>query len=205
MAEKKMANKKEQIRQAAITIFAQLGYHEANTDKIAAEAEVAVGTIYNYFKNKEDILDYIFQVEYEKREDFFKELMLKDYHAAEKIKAILEMHFIRVSKNPDLIKIILEEMRFSRGCYPRHHKKKKGMQKFLEEIIEQGKAEEKIKDCNSEIVALVLFGSIEALMREYIYELEEKGHSNLLSDAVNELSVILWDGLAVQSKERDEG
>ena len=42
------------------------GFHTATTDKIAAAAGVAVGTIYNYFKNKEDILNHIFQVEYEK-------------------------------------------------------------------------------------------------------------------------------------------
>jgi TetR/AcrR family fatty acid metabolism transcriptional regulator len=56
--------KKEIIRRAAIEVISKLGFHGATTDRIAQEAKVAVGTIYNYFKNKEDILDYIFEVEY---------------------------------------------------------------------------------------------------------------------------------------------
>ena len=39
--------KKEAIRQAAITVIAQRGFHEAVIDMIAGEARVSVGTIYN--------------------------------------------------------------------------------------------------------------------------------------------------------------
>lgn len=45
-----------QILEAAARVFAQKGYHAATTKKIAAEAGVSEGTIYNYFQSKEDLL-----------------------------------------------------------------------------------------------------------------------------------------------------
>jgi TetR/AcrR family fatty acid metabolism transcriptional regulator len=63
-------DKRMRICEAAIKLFAAKGYHEARADEIAQEAGVAVGTIYNYFKNKEDILLDIFVAEFEKRKRF---------------------------------------------------------------------------------------------------------------------------------------
>ena len=48
--------KYKQIVDAAVIVIAENGYHQAQVSKIAKEAGVADGTIYLYFKNKEDIL-----------------------------------------------------------------------------------------------------------------------------------------------------
>jgi AcrR family transcriptional regulator len=45
-----------QILEAAARVFAQKGYHAATTKEIAAQAGVSEGTIYNYFRSKEDLL-----------------------------------------------------------------------------------------------------------------------------------------------------
>ena len=44
------------ILKAAETLFAKEGYHKANMEQLADMAEVSVGTVYFYFKNKEDLL-----------------------------------------------------------------------------------------------------------------------------------------------------
>lgn len=44
------------ILNAAQTLFATEGYHKAGMERIADDAEVSVGTVYFYFKNKEDLL-----------------------------------------------------------------------------------------------------------------------------------------------------
>ncbi len=46
----------ETILTAAGTLFAEEGYHRTGMERIADEAEVSVGTVYFYFKNKEDLL-----------------------------------------------------------------------------------------------------------------------------------------------------
>lgn len=69
--------KKELIRKSAIKIIARDGFYNANVKSIAEEAGIAVGTVYLYFKNKEDILDYIFCIENQKRADFINGFYLK--------------------------------------------------------------------------------------------------------------------------------
>ena len=48
--------RKQQILDAALTVFSQHGFSEATIPEIAQEAGVAVGTIYNYYQNKRDLL-----------------------------------------------------------------------------------------------------------------------------------------------------
>ena len=60
-------HKKELIRRAAIKVLSKQGFYNTKISQIAEEAGIAVGTIYNYFANKEAILDYIFEVELQKR------------------------------------------------------------------------------------------------------------------------------------------
>src|SRR4030043_82903 len=49
------------ILESAIKVFARKGFHKSRISEIAAEAEVADGTIYLYFKNKDDILIRLFE------------------------------------------------------------------------------------------------------------------------------------------------
>jgi len=57
-------DKKEAIRKAAIKIMAKEGFYNTKMQAIADECGIAIGTLYLYFISKEDILDYIFMVEY---------------------------------------------------------------------------------------------------------------------------------------------
>ena len=54
-------DKRDRIMNAAITTFAQNGYHQATMAAVAREAGVAAGTIYLYFKSKDDLLISIFE------------------------------------------------------------------------------------------------------------------------------------------------
>lgn len=90
---KKDKPKYKQIIDAAVIVIAENGYHQAQVSKIAKQAGVADGTIYLYFKNKEDILISVFQ---EKMAVFVSNLegiLNKDYSASEKMKLMIESHF----------------------------------------------------------------------------------------------------------------
>jgi AcrR family transcriptional regulator len=54
--ERRIAARKRQILQAAAQVFAEKGFNGATTREIADIADVAEGTIYNYFDSKEDLL-----------------------------------------------------------------------------------------------------------------------------------------------------
>lgn len=59
--EKMRANKKRLIKQTALEVFAEEGYHAASISKIAQKANMAKGLLYNYFESKEELLKEIIQ------------------------------------------------------------------------------------------------------------------------------------------------
>lgn len=100
---------KELIREAAIQVISEVGFHNCNTDKIAEAAGVSVGTIYNYFQNKEDILCYIFEVEHNNVKEFFDQLNKQRLSTPEKVRKFLEKYFKRVMEEWNLSKLLHDE------------------------------------------------------------------------------------------------
>ncbi len=108
---KKDKPKYRQIIDAAVIVIAENGYHQAQVSKIAKQAGVADGTIYLYFKNKEDILISLFQ---EKMGNFVENLQTKIAGlstAAEKLLVLVESHFEMLSNDHHLARVIQLELR----------------------------------------------------------------------------------------------
>ena len=95
---KKNKPKYMQIIDAAVVAIAENGYHQSQVAKIAKQAGVADGTIYLYFKNKEDILISLFR---EKMGDFvekIEKIIAGKTTATEKLLTMIETHFAMLSE-----------------------------------------------------------------------------------------------------------
>jgi len=79
----KTNNKKEDVVQAAMEIIAQEGFHNAPTALIAKRANVGMGTIYRYFKSKDELIHEI----YSERIAQAREFALTGYDPTQSIKA----------------------------------------------------------------------------------------------------------------------
>ena len=105
--------KYKQIIDAAVIAIAESGYHQAQVSKIAKQAGVADGTIYLYFKNKEDILISLFE---EKMGVFVGNLqkIIKDENSAsEKLGQMIENHFQVLANDRHLATVTQLELRQS--------------------------------------------------------------------------------------------
>lgn len=189
--------KKELIRQAAIDVIAENGFHDATIEKIAAKAKVAVGTVYNYFENKERILDYIFQVEYEKRVDFLGKLAKENQNPLDKIGKVMAFHFSELKQNPNLAKVILKERSFNKQDKMNNIKKFEKLPNYIRQIIQDGIDKSLLRKCNAEILSVALFGCIEAVMTRFIIENEQNGKSHTLDIAADEIWALLKFGLTL--------
>lgn len=85
--------KYKQIVDAAIIVIAENGYHQAQVSKIAKEAGVADGTIYLYFKNKEDILISVFKEKMAIFIEDLEEILKKNISTSEKLFKMIDNHF----------------------------------------------------------------------------------------------------------------
>lgn len=156
--------KREKINKAAIAVISREGFHAATTDKIAEEAAVAVGTIYNYFKSKEDILLSIFKTENERRNSFFGIISQMELEPIEKIRSVLDMLFAGVTNSPDLFKILLSE----RSSYLRIAGESRGAENgllfFILTVLEKGINNGSLRECDTDVAAVAITGAIETVL-----------------------------------------
>lgn len=188
---------KERIRQAAIEVFAEVGFHNCNTDKIAEKAGVAVGTIYNYFENKDDILSYIFEVEYKKIKDFFCWLDNLEKSIPEKINQFFKEYYKRVLENKKLAKLLHDESnRPARGLSEEIFNYLSLIHSFLQDLLIKGIKEGTVRaDNNPEIMAAAIMGAAGSVaLRGY---LEPERLEDICQKAPDKLSRIFSGGIFI--------
>jgi TetR/AcrR family fatty acid metabolism transcriptional regulator len=106
-------DKREQILRAAATVFASKGFFGARVSEIAAKAKVADGTIYLYFKSKEEILAALFALAMTQFLDRAR-LELATLEGAEaRLERLARFHLEQVGSNRDLAIVFQVELRHS--------------------------------------------------------------------------------------------
>ena len=105
--------KYKQIIDAAVIAIAESGYHQAQVSKIAKQAGVADGTIYLYFKNKEDILISLFEEKMSVFVDNLKLIIKDENSASEKLGQMIENHFQVLANDRHLATVTQLELRQS--------------------------------------------------------------------------------------------
>ncbi len=114
------SDKHQQIIEAAVRVFARNGYYNSRVSDIAREAGVASGTIYLYFKTKDEILVTLFR---EKMAAFVAALrteIARERDPEAKIRRLVRLHFEVLEGSPDMAEVVQVELRqgqkFFRGA-----------------------------------------------------------------------------------------
>lgn len=105
--------KYKQIIEAAVIAIAENGYHHTQISKIAKQAGVADGTIYLYFKSKEDILISLFQEKMRIFIERLQEIIESNISATEKLSLMIDNHFNMLGNNRHLATVTQIELRQS--------------------------------------------------------------------------------------------
>lgn len=162
--------KYKQILDAAIEVIAENGYHQAQVSKIARKAGVADGTIYLYFKNKEDILISLFR---EKMGQFIEDMKVKIAEketAAEKLLDLIENHFSMLSSSPSLAIVTQLELRQSnKDIRLKINEVLKNYLLLVDTIIEAGKDSGEFReDVDVRLARQLIFGTIDEMVTTWI-------------------------------------
>lgn len=185
---------RDRILDAAMTLFADVGFHAATTDAVAAEAGVAVGTIYNYFRSKDDILSYIFLRARDERIRYWRGLEAVQ-SPSERVLAFIEWHFSQISHDPRLGVILVHCLvSGTPGMAQFQHDMRRAYVSNLELAAAHGEIA-----CDPEVMAVALMGIMEAIVREGVARLAQRGvrqdMEDLFSRAVRQIGALL-KGLA---------
>lgn len=106
-------NKRFRILKAAAGVFAKKGFYNSRISEIAKRAQVAEGTIYLYFKNKDDILISLFDDEMTIIIKNMKEHIAHIEGVEDKIRKFIEKHLLLIDENRELAEVLQIELRQS--------------------------------------------------------------------------------------------
>lgn len=178
----------KQIIEAAVVVIAENGYHQAQVSKIAKQAGVADGTIYLYFKNKEDILISLFR---EKMGSFVGKIQ-KEIEGisspSEKLYVMIEKHFQLLAADRHLAIVTQLELRQSnKEIRQRINEVLKEYLKVVESILVEGiKKGEFRKDLDIRLARQMVFGTIDETVTTWVMN-EQKYDLVALAKPVHQL------------------
>ena len=167
----KKSDKYQIILEAAIRTFARRGYHNSTVAQIAKEAGVADGTIYLYFKNKDDILDNFFSYKTTQVFNRFQEEVRQADNAREKLECLISRHLYEFEQDRDMAVVYQMETRVRRRISDAKIKKMSDMYfDLVSQIITQGQSEGVIRqDLPIPLVKQFIIGSIDEVITTWLY------------------------------------
>jgi TetR/AcrR family fatty acid metabolism transcriptional regulator len=181
-------DKREAILRAAIKVFARKGYFSSKVSDIAGEAKIADGTVYLYFKSKEEILHSIFN----RMMDHFISEGKKELEgiekADEKLRKIAELHLERLGADRDLAIVFQVQLRGSIKFMREFSAA--GFSEYLDLIrraIAEGQEQGLFrKELNPVLCSKILFGALDEMVTNWILS---KKKYELSASAVEVLDV----------------
>lgn len=162
--------KYELILEAALKVIAENGFHGSQVSKIAKEAGIADGTVYLYFKNKEDILISLFQQRLGNLISLFNSSVRETNSAEDAIRKICEIHFTELEQNVNLAYVAQIELRQSSLELRKAigHVVKPYIQ-LIENILEKGVQEKLFRpDLDIKLTRLLLFGGMDEVVTSWL-------------------------------------
>ncbi len=170
MTSGKKPDKYYAILEGAMKVFAENGFHKSQVSRIAKEAGVADGTIYLYFKKKEDILTSLFQEKLGELVEKFNLAVRESTSPKDALRKICEIHFSELENNIHMAYLTQIELRQS----DLELRKEIGLALkryiiLIENILEKGKNDGSFRsDLDVKLVRLLIFGGMDEVVTSWL-------------------------------------
>ena len=168
-------NKYHQILEAAVKVFARQGFHQSTVAQIAQKAGVADGTIYLYFKSKNDILVQFFRFRTKQVFEAFREAVDEAETSTDKLRNLVRRHLAEFQRDRDgAVVYQVETHQNSRLAEAQIREMSKMYRDLISEIIEQGQQEGAIrKDLYVGLVKRFIIGAVDEVINTWLHAEED--------------------------------
>ena len=167
--QKRKSDKYHNILNSAGAVFAEHGFYKATISQIAARAGVADGTLYLYFKNKDDIL---YQYLSFKTDVVFEKMnaaVAKGTDAESKLRNLIRCHLEEFQRDKNMAIIFQSEVRYLRDIESQVKDISKMNFDLLSDIIEQGQVEGTMRqDLFVGLVKRFILGAVEGVISTWV-------------------------------------
>ncbi len=197
---KRTGEKYKAIIEAAVKVIAENGYHNSQVAKIAKEAGVADGTIYLYFKNKEDLLISLFRVKMGEFVASARQELRSLSNPFEQLAKLISLHFSRLQENRHLALVLQIELRQSDASI------RSGIAaplkeyfNIIDDVVNEGvRLDAFRRDVNPKLVRQMIFGTMDEVATSWV--MSQRHYK--LTDQIKPVYSLLAQALAREGKFR---
>jgi TetR/AcrR family fatty acid metabolism transcriptional regulator len=194
-AAKRGGDKRERILRAAVKVFARSGFHAARVSEVAKAAGVADGTIYLYFKSKDELLVSLFEDRVERLLTYLRDELPKLEGAAARLRRVIELQLGLLEGERDLAEVITVILRQSSKLMKEYAAPKfTAYLDAIARVVSDGqKSGEFRDDVSPHLVARATFGALDGVALTWALGKAEQG---ALVRSAGQIAGVLLRGLA---------
>jgi AcrR family transcriptional regulator len=173
MAKAPPVDKRRQILEAAIRVFARQGFHASRVSDIADEAGVAYGLVDHYFKSNDEVLNELFTELWSLLLAAIEEVDAQAISPHEKLDAVARFIIDSYHYDPDLMKVIIVEVTRAANSFGRTHlpEIRRAYDLIAKIVADAQRTGAFRKDVDPELASMWFYGAIEQLLSGWVFEL----------------------------------
>jgi TetR/AcrR family fatty acid metabolism transcriptional regulator len=168
-------DKRSLILESAIKVFARTGYHGSRVSDIAREAGIAYGLVYHYFKNKEEILETIFEEQWSGFLDAVDAIADGGHSTEDKLLSIAALILNAYRVRTDWVKVLVFEIQRSpRFRSPDQIRAMGRLFQIVARILREGQsAGELCENLDPDIACYVFIGGLDIVVTSRVLQVIE--------------------------------
>jgi TetR/AcrR family fatty acid metabolism transcriptional regulator len=164
-------DRRRQILDAAVRVFARQGFHTCRVSDIADEAGVAYGLVYHYFQSKEQVLDTLFLERWDILLEAIETVDNRRGAPRDKLTAVAGFIIDSYRADPDLMKVIIVEVTRAANSFGARHLGKireafDGIAGIVRDAQRVGAFRD---DVDADFAAMAFYGAIEQVLTGWIF------------------------------------
>jgi len=199
-AEARDQDRRKTILRAAVEVFARKGYHGCRIADVAKEAGVAYGLVYHYFRNKEELLQLVFETGWGGFLTRIRDAAEMNASLEAKIQRIGQVAFEAYRIDPRGVRVLVLE--FARSPSAGEANRRTAFAEvlgILTRMFEKGRARGELREgLEPALCAAMLFGSVEMSLTSFVMGLLDPRDPGLLTQAQGQLTSLILDGARAQ-------
>jgi TetR/AcrR family fatty acid metabolism transcriptional regulator len=180
MAREAATERRRQILDAAVRVFARQGFHSTRVADIADEADVAYGLVYHYFDSKENVLDELFRQRWSLLIEAIRAADESTLAPQDKLGAVAGFIIDSYRYDPELMKVIIVEVTRAANSFGQTHLEQiNEAYRLIAKIVSEGQAGGQFRnDVDAYFASMTFYGVIEQLLSGWIFRLVPAGEDD---------------------------
>ena len=189
-------DKRRQILDAAIRVFARQGFHATRVSDIADEAGVAYGLVYHYFRSKDEVLNELFVERWSLLLIAIEETDRTGETPRQKLAAVAGFIVDSYRHDPELMKVIIVEVTRAANSFGRTHLPEiRRAYDSIAKIVADGQQVNAFRsDVDATFASMSFYGAIEQLLSGWIFDLIPASDTDF-EEAKTLVTATICDGL----------